>query len=346
MKQLLNFTKKSRQDLLGIVPNAGLLFDPFDKAVSRLKYKPDLFNFVLAAEPIAEIISPSFKKNWEDCCATRAQELLELDREKYWFAYSGGIDSTCMLSAILQYWPEKELRKIAIVLSHHSIEENPYFFDKHVAKLRLINSLRPISEMLLKSKALLITGELGDQLFGADILGPACQALGDEILQKDYRDFAPKIVDIYTGVQGSGKAIFEHFHPIVQESPFPIRNNHDFFWWINFSQKWQHVKFRNYEMTDWNLQARYGTHVVAFYDSLDFQRWSLNNHDLKIQKTWNSYKFTAKQFITDFTGDPGQMNLLKIQSLEKIYVLSTKRIGINSDCEEIKTVAELGAYVR
>ena len=250
-----------------------------------------------------------------------------------------------MLSAILRFWPEEDKKKIRVVLSHHSIEENPRFFDKYVAGFKLINSLRPISEMLLKADALLVTGELGDQLFGSDILGPACMAMGDDILKKPFRDFVPRVIDVYTGIDGSGKFIFEHFHPIVEESPFPIKTCHDFFWWLNFSQKWQHVKLRNYEMTDWNLQARYGHHVVAFYDTLEFQRWSVNNHDLKIQNTWKSYKFTAKQFITDFTNDSSQMNLLKIQSLEKTYVLSTKRIGINSDHEEIKR-GDLEAYVR
>lgn len=346
MKRLLNFTKKSNQDLGGIVPQSNLLLHPFDKVVSRLKYKPDLFNFKLAAEPISEILLDSSKKNWEECCAARALELLKMGREKYWFSYSGGIDSTCMIAAILKFWPAQDLKKISIVLSHHSIEENPSFFDNYIVKFKLINSLRPLSDMLVKSRALLVTGELGDQLFGSDILEPACRVLGDEILTKPYQDWAGKVIETFTGNAGSGRQIFEHFHPIVEESPIPIRTNHDFFWWLNFTQKWQHVKYRNLELTDWNLQARYGEHVLAFYDSLDFQRWSLANHDLKIQDSWKSYKYIAKKFITDFSKDPSQMNLVKIQSLEKIYVLSRKRIAVNESLEEIKSISELVDYVR
>lgn len=346
MKQLLSLSIKTSQSLKSIISESAVLFDPFDKTVSRLTYKPDLFNFSLQAEPISELTKQTSSKTWEDCCADRALNLLKYNFDNYWFAYSGGIDSTNMMSSVLKFWPANELKKISVVLSHHSVEENPSFFDKYISRFNLINSLLPISKMLMTNKALLVTGELGDQLFGSDILASGCKVLGDEILSKNYLDYCPQVIDAYTGVKTSGRKIFEHFLPIVSEAPFPIKTTHDFFWWLNFSQKWQHVKYRFYENKDWCLEAKYGSHILHFYDSVDFQRWSLNNHDLKIKNTWKSYKHVAKKFIADFTLDQRQHDLLKIQSLEKTYVLSEKRIAVDSHFRQVNSIEELEAYVR
>ena len=36
---------------------------------------------------------------------------------------------------------------------------------------------------------------------------------------------------------------------------------------------------------------------VAFYNTQNFQRWSLSNHDTKYQKTFAEFKWQAKDFI-------------------------------------------------
>jgi hypothetical protein len=346
MDKLLNLSFKTGQSIKSLVSNRELLFDPFDKAISRINYKPDFFKYDLQSETVVSLLKLGKAKTWEECCAERALNLLKLDYENYWFAYSGGIDSTGMLTSILKFWPAKELSRVSVVLTHHSVEENPFFFDKYIVRFNLINTLRPLSQMLLKSNALMVTGELGDQLFGSDILGAGSRHYGDEILAKNYQDVAPQIIEAYIGTKGPGKSIFEHFHPIVEEAPFPIKTAHDFFWWLNFSQKWQHVKFRFIESTDWDLRAQYSSHILHFYDSPGFQNWSLQNHDLKIRDTWKSYKFIAKEYIADFTKDMSQLNLTKIQSLEKTYVVDEKRIGVDSNYRPISSYEELKYYVR
>jgi len=189
-------------------------------------------------------------------------------------------------------------------------------------------------------------GELGDQLFGSDILSTACQLWGDSVLRKPYQDWAAKTIEAELSKPGCGERLFEYFHPIVEESPVPIRTLHDFFWWYNFTQKWQHVKFRFVESVTWDLSAREGSEVIAFYDTVDFQHWSLNNHDLKIRNTWESYKFTAKDFIYRQTKDKAQLKLKKIQSLEKTYFLNKKRIAVDSNYQSIDDTESLKTFIR
>lgn len=345
---LLNFTKKKwTKDFLASHLRHDLLYDPFCRTISRLQYRPDLFQYELKAEFIPDLLKQTIPSlSWEECCQRRALDLLKLNRSQYFVSWSGGIDSTVMMISFLKYWPKEALKKITVFLSHSSIMENSGFFDQSIASFPMESSLGDISVRLLESDALLLTGELGDQLFGSDIMGPAVQALGDDVLRKDFREFAPKVIDLWNRKEGSGRALFEHFHPIVEESPFPIRTVFDFFWWLNFSQKWQHVKYRFVELTAWNLQSRYGHQILHFYDTPEFQRWSLDNHDLKVGKDWSSYKVAAKDFIVGFTKNESDRVQPKKPSLALRHFLVEKRIAVTSDLKTIATDDELVQYVR
>jgi hypothetical protein len=341
---LLSFTKKNTYDI-DYVDSKGLYRFPTSVLASRLQFKPDLFRFAKGAESLAELLqSPDPGLTWEECCLKRAQDLLDLNRDHYYINYSGGIDSTNAVVSLLRVWPKEALKKVTIRLTHHCIDENPAFFDRYISRFHLQNSLLDVSSLLVKKNALLVTGELGDQLFGSDFLLDAASRFGDSCLNKNYQDFAPVLFAVPAREDVSRK-MFEHLHPIVAESPFPIRTTHDFFWWYNFTQKWQYVKYRYPESVQWDLRAKYGSHIVHFFDSVEFQKWSLANHDLKIRDTVDSYKFTAKEHIYNFTKNPDDLNLKKSQSLAKTYVMDEKRIAITSNHTAVATIEELKPYV-
>jgi hypothetical protein len=344
---LLALTKRTTRDLVGLPHFADFLHYSYDRATSRLEYKPDLFRFCMTCETMAEVDSPAVPDyTWEECCLQRAQDLLALDKDEYVVAYSGGIDSTGALIAMLRTWPAAALKKIRIYLSSHSIEENVHFFDEHVIKFPLLTSMAEISARLLANNGLLVTGEMGDQLLGSSILFDAFRLFGPECMDKSYEDHATRVIAVGTGSDKSAKAIFERFHPIVEECPFPIRTLHDFFWWVNFTQKWQYIKYRFLEMPSWDLRARHGSEVTHFYDAPYFQKWSLHNHDKKTRKTWDSYKFTSKQFIYDFTRHAPDLELVKIESLPATYNLSYLRLAISEDLVPIERLEDLYAYAR
>lgn len=345
---LLNFTKKTcGTNFLASALKPELLYNPFCRTVSRIEYCPDLFQYDLKAEYLPDFFKkkiPSY--SWEECCYRRAKELLDLGRSQYYISWSGGIDSTVMIISLLLTWPRDALKKVIIYLSHSSVYENPAVFDLCIAQLPLRSSLVDISSELVGSDALLVTGELGDQMFGSDILGPAAKTYGDQILWKNYKETVPGVIDLWNRKEGTGRAIFEHFHPIVEECPFPIRTTYDFFWWLNFSQKFQHVKYRFVELCSWDLRAKYGKQILHFFDTPYFQRWSLDNHDLKIGKTWESYKLEAKKFIVKFTKNSEDYKQDKIPSLALRNFLVEKRLAVNSAYQAIQTPEELEYYVR
>jgi hypothetical protein len=303
---------------------------PFSRMVSRISYKPDFFRHKLDCEFVPDLLKIQRKApDWKTCCLERAQSLLQRYPGKIWLSWSGGIDSTTLVASILEVASPEDRKRLTIVLSHHSVLENPSYYENYICDLPYKNILEDLSKQLMKENAVLITGELGDQLFGSDFLI-------DQDFGEDYKTSATRII---------GKGMFERLHPIVGEAPFPIRSAHDFFWWFNFTQKWQFVKYRCYEHTTWNLQAKYGQHIEHFFDSIDFQLWSLQNHDLKHNGSWATYKTAAKDFLFQVTKDPAQTQLKKWQSLEKTYLVSENRLAIDKNLNPVNTFEELEQYV-
>lgn len=337
---LLSFTSK-RLDLLGENLKDKSLkclsVHPFARTTSRLKYKPDLLNYTLISETIEDLLSSnSSHLSWEECCASRAKEFMTLNKDTYFLSYSGGIDSSVALISFLEYWPWEFQSRLVIYMNHESIRENPDLFVKYVKNLKWTTSFADISETLLQQNAIFITGELGDQLFGSDILGKSSNTLGDVSLFENFRTTVPQYIKLLKPKLSEQEVmrIFDHILPIVDECPFPVRTTHDFFWWWNFTQKWQYVKLRFAERREWNLNARYGTHVQHFFDSVEFQKWSIENHDKKIENDWASYKKAAKDFLAQKTRLCSIRNLVKVQSLYNSYAFSQRRAGITSQWKE------------
>lgn len=344
--RLLNYTKKSNIDVKNFFKQPDMLRFPFDRLVSRLKYKTDQFHFSLQSETIEELLRLKPRNmSFADCCHQRALELLALNKDFYYIAYSGGIDSTTAIVSLLSTWPVEALKKVRIFLTQHSITENPHFFSNYISQFKLLSFLDNPSQFLVGQNSIMIMGELGDQLFGADFLGITSQKFGDEALHKDFREYVPKTLGSYFLDDELGKKVFANIEPIVEESPFPIRTTHDFFWWLNFTQKWQHVKYRFVALASWDLHAKYGTHILNFYDTPYFQQWSLNNHDKKIGPTWDSYKYVAKDFIYSFTKDRTCLGLTKVQSLKNVYIMNTRRIAVTEDYQAITSTEDLKNYV-
>jgi hypothetical protein len=333
---LLVYTKKDN-DELGLARNIVRGEPVLARTVSRLRFNPDAFHFAKGAETVSEIQAlPSQRLSWEDCCFQRAQDLLRLNKDHYFISYSGGIDSTAILVSLLETWPRHALEKVTVLLSKSSVEENPNFFNRVVENFKIETSVQEMSSRLVETRSLLVTGEAGDQLFGSVVLSELWEKFGSRIFTDDYQEMAKIAL----------KDSFERFAPIVEESPIPIRSAVDFFWWLNFTQKWQFVKYRFMQSAEWDLRAQYGEHVLHFYDSVAFQQWSLENHDRKIQKTWDSYKFIVKEFIYKYTRDPEQLKLRKLQSLFKTFTLTEKRMAITPAYKSIATLNELRDYVR
>lgn len=232
----------------------------------------------------------------------QAKHLLQLAQEtnkKICVLWSGGIDSTVALVALIRVAQDKnQLEHIEALLSKESIGEFPSFFNKIIQKNINYTLYEPPLYPLLEDKTkIFITGEHGDQLFGSD---KAKYYVLSEDAFKPYSEILPFMIGRKLGTEKYTQKMIDFLAPQISTSPVPIQTLYDYLWWMNFSQKWQHVSLRLISKSE-NIEL--GKDVIHFFSSSEFQSWSISNHHLKIDRAWNTYKQVAKEFINDFFED-------------------------------------------
>ena len=300
--------------------------------------RSDQFTF-----PIKTILTPEDKLpvyvnsnlTYKDCCIKKAQELINIHNatgHSIYLMYSGGIDSSVMLASFIELLGVEEASKrIKIVLTHESIIENPGFWSKFIRpNFTVVNSLtyRP------DKNSITVLAELNDQLFGSDIIKSIYAYGGNNAINNpatfgNLFDFLSKqtnmpddFTEIWTNLLISS---FENF-------PRSDKTLWDIFWWYNFVFKWTNVKYRYIMYTD----VLYSPEVIKnnvfnFYDSTDFQLWSMNNKEPKHLGTIESYKHTAKKMFVDITGLTEYIKKVKKGSLENLLPFKTHQQALTSD---------------
>jgi len=237
----------------------------------------------------------NFNKSFADICDERGEEIKNKTDKPISVLWSGGIDSTVAIVSLM-----KAGAKVNVLYSQNSIDEYPNFFKQYQNHPLLTweHDLRDEHfERWFDKDQLFVTGELGDQIFGSD---------------KMMRIF-DKINEPYHLLLNDNMG--EIIEPQLKFAPIEIKTIYDFLWWMNFSLKYQFVLFRIYSV--FHKRLKWGD-LEHFFMAQDFQKWSMVNHDMKIKTEMDSYKWIAKDYIFDFTGDASYRdNKLKHGSLWK-----------------------------
>lgn len=288
---------------------------PLIRIISRLNYKPEGLKFELASEKISDLLLTSSHKSFEECCYERALEIERLLYDKIFLSYSGGIDSTLSLISFFKYWKPESLSRLTVLMNLSSIEENPHFFKQIIERVRVESIFQNYSQRLATENAGLVTGEHGDQLFGSDIIARAVAMYGDSAIHAPFEKIVPSVLSKFTEDPEVTADFFARLRPIVEESPFPIKTVHDFLWWYNLTMKWQYVKYRFLANKAWYKPETTASRVHHFFDTVEFQKWSMCNHDKKIKGTWESYKFPMKDLIFEYNKDSEYLRKKKVPSL-------------------------------
>jgi hypothetical protein len=303
-------------DIKPILPKGSIPVWPWYTSVSRCEYKPDAFSSVLGSQPVKEIVAlPNHGMPLVDLIDRRALELLKLDGPVF-VMWSGGIDSTTVLTSILKNWPKEDLKRVTVLCNTLSLKENKSFF-KHVVKNFKIEQSTHNLEPYCK-RGYVVTGEFGDQILGSDVTYLAVNIWGEQVIFDDYKKFVPQL---YKSIHAeAGADLWENYRHIANEAPFELKTVFDFCWWLNFTQKWQHVQYRCLMSATWKEPGKYFPKIIHFFENDYFQVWSIYNHEKKITKGWADYKNVAKQYIMDYSKDPGAITQYKIASGPNLYV--------------------------
>lgn len=260
---------------------------------------------------------PTFNKTYAEVSDSRAMDIKRILDESeaatvtvFW---SGGVDSTVVLSSLLRNLGKPYYHKIRVALNPISIAENPIFYDRYLkdSGIVLLNSVAA-REHVSDQNHIFLDGELNDQHFGSDLL---CQFVFNEGVDYAHQPYKKNLDKIFKFLEMPQVPTFagwfyEHVEENIKTSPIPIETIHDYFWWLNFNFKYVNVYYRYkcISLTEsYNAEKGYKEindtgHFFHWFHSNDYQQWSMhnNNNGMKLRDTVASYKYAAKEYLYEF----------------------------------------------
>jgi hypothetical protein len=316
---------------------------PWVQAVNRVNQnisdQINPFKAVVATETIEDILNiKNVNNSFEDLAFNRANDIrIKTKDSKVYLMYSGGIDSTTSLVSMINSWPKEDLERLHILMSYRSIEEFPDMWKdiNNIFKGRIINSLTNTDKLL--DDGYIITGELGDQVFGSDVIIPLVDLYGEAAINMPWKNNINYFYKRFFGAtfRPNVDMFVDVYSTTLPYCPFEIKTCFDFVWWFSFTNKWQLVKYRHLAQKRFSNPQESFSRIMHFFDTPEFQRWSLDNPDKKIKNTLNTYKYTAKEFIVKYTNHTDYLKKPKVGSLQFIWSNFDKNYAIDKDFNEM-----------
>lgn len=282
--------------------------------------------------------------SYRDCCINQALKILEKQEScdlPVYLMYSGGIDSTAVLSAFIDLLGvEKAAHRITLKMSKESIDENPFFWYKFIRKHFNVEESNFGYNEFDFGNAIYITGELNDQLFGSDIQQHFVLFGGDNFLNSNVSvGLLANFFEKFKGISKEGAEFWAQlFFENLNSCPKHTNTLWDVLWWYNFCWKWIYVYYRVFLFSKIEgpiNKVWLDNNYFPFFSDKSFQLWSMNNLEPKNLGTWDTYKFTAKKYITEVSGCNEYMKKVKRQSLQNIVNMRPRNHSLTETYEII-----------
>jgi hypothetical protein len=226
-------------------------------------------------EPLPEI-DPNFKTSFRDIALAEAKKIVErANGQQIGVSWSGGLDSTCALFALLHYADPKQ---IMVFCNYNSIVESGRLFDTYIRGRGIRYSLTTPLQNPEFGDGLIVTGYLGDQLFGK------LQTIAPEQFKHAWRDnVRPEQVPILEQIMDN--------YPVKNIELLP-----DFLEFVEMNFKWQMGKWNRMR----NMPKSIADRMINFYEPVDFQRWSLGKYEEMYRGTdLKTYKMPLRVLLRE-----------------------------------------------
>ena len=274
--------------------------------IDRFGFLNQFSNYKLGkSDNFTDFISdmPNSDEKFTEIFNKRILEIIERSNKenlKIYVSWSGGVDSSAIVCGLLM--SEIEKSKINILYSSKSIEEYPLLYEKlNENKINMIDMSNDIGAVIFSNSindGLLITGWCADQLFGS-------------IINQIYPDYYNKpfehwIIDYSKTENFDWNDSIEQCKTAFEHYKLPVKTFSEWTWFMNFFIKWNYVKMSSYATI-----GKYTDRVINFYDTIDFQKWAINNFDklsALSQLKSNEYKLPLKKIILNYTKDKEYYN--------------------------------------
>lgn len=254
--------------------------------------------------------NPAFDKTFKEVTDEQCHRWLKEKNQRPWIVcWSGGIDSTVIVTSILKNTTPADRENIRILCNRTSVYENPNFFFRHIQpNFKIVDpQLQSVYQLYCDGRSHIIDGNLADQLY--------CGAIGLEMLETfpSCLDFDcrtnPDILLRYLEIRMDrpfAEWYYEHMMENINSVDIPIETYHDFWWWQFFNYVWSDIVllqgWDNLEVQQEPLLERYQDSHLFWYGTEEYQQWSMNNNRSKIKCGTDlaSTKEPSKQYINEF----------------------------------------------
>lgn len=247
-------------------------------------------------------------RSFGDVCLHTAGKISSMTDRPIAVSWSGGIDSTAALVALLQIVP---VDRLTVVCTKNSIEEFPSFYHHKIKdRLRVVD---PGFLALHFRDFFAVSGDGGDTVWGViddSFWSAHSKNINDPWQHCIDRAIMPDMDFVEEFCSWSGTDI---------TSWLDLRT------WFYLCCKWQDKCMRPYYLRH-GLTPR---DTIAFYDFDTFQHWTMNNRDKIIGHTWQDYKVPAKEFIFQYHND---IDYLRNKSKENSILNPDLMIKSNYEC--------------
>jgi hypothetical protein len=237
--------------------------------------------------PIGKVVDSP--KTIPELCFDRVSYLLHKATERFiYIPWSGGIDSTLVLTEFLKQAPTDQL---IVMMDEHSIREYPEFYNKYIKdKLQTVQmdfySDAPLENAILSG--IVVTGHLIDPVFGSNNY----QSMPEEKLSQNLDSFL-KPLNPYSR---------DLYQKLISACPRPLENVKDLFWWLDYALNYQSEELM------WLMEVKdmiLGKNLFHFGSGPDWNNYAVST---PAEVKWPGYDFrkfkqVLKDQIYEFTKD-------------------------------------------
>jgi hypothetical protein len=326
--------------------------------INNLPFKNLLPKYIDAVMPKYQ---ENFNLSWNDITdlqALKFQELMLTSGKNLVLLWSGGIDSTCLVTAVLKNFEKYNLSRVSVACNWMSIIEYPKFYLDHICKhFQTIDSNVFNAQMASTTDVIAIHGNVCDNLthgmapYYEYIMSVRDVKLLDRSWEKD-----PDSLIYYMGKISQSNEYARWYYDKISENiksvDIPLETYFDFIWWASFNYNWSHqILLPCIHKTDYLTWDQFCNRYVAWYNSIDYQLWSMKNNGamVKHKGKFGSQKHHAKEYIFEYTQDKFYRdNKIKIGSIGQTKkLLKDRAFAVNDSLEimyldnDTKTILEL-----
>jgi len=266
--------------------------DSYNVVYDRTGSIPHYINIKPNLHPIPKF-DPHFNKSFEQVVCERAKEILATGK-KVNVVWSGGLDSTLALFALMQY--ANDLSQIRVVGTYGSVIESGDLFDKNIKnKIEYDIKINTKGKLETNDDDIFVTGFMGNQLFGPT---NEFSNSGTEKSVMFHHSFGSPNVMYEPYEKHVNPELIEFIKPAIDASPRKIETVCDLRWYCIFNFDWY---TSHYDMAT-KIDKR---KIYHFYDSTDFEKYAITTKDpwTKDPNDSLTHRWVMRDLIAEYSGN-------------------------------------------